>query len=95
MTNDEMLEVLRVKVQSDEPEFLKKRITEMAVIIEQLVRERDAAVKDLKEMERYAYCPVCKHHKLHYTDEPCKSCRSGLGFEDNWEWRGVQDEQAN
>ena len=92
MTNEEMLEILRGKVLYESPEEIQQRLNEIADAFEQLVRERDAAVADLKVLERYAYCPVCKHFALHYSDEPCKSCRSGLGSEDNWEWRGVQDE---
>ena len=78
--------------------------------IEQLVRERNAAVESGKELMataqhaikvrdaavadliRYTYCPVCLHFNMTVVDEPCKSCRNNGGSDDNWEWRGVQDE---
>ena len=52
--------------------------------IEQLVKERDAAVKDLKEWcDELCYCEVCKHNSK-CSKEFCK-------FANNWEWRGVQE----
>ena len=52
--------------------------------IEQLVKERDAAVKDLQEWcDELCYCEVCKHNGK-CSKEFCK-------FANNWEWRGVQE----
>ena len=89
MTNEEMLEILRGKVLYESPAEIQQRLNEIADAIERLVRERDAALEDLKQ---YAYCPVCKHFKLKTSDEPCKSCKNNHGTVNKWEWRGVKDE---
>ena len=79
MSNEEMLEILRGKVLYESPEVIQQRLNEIADAIEQLVRERDAAVADCKLS---AICASCKHRG---DDEWCdRGCR--------WEWRGVQDE---
>ena len=49
--------------------------------IQQLERERDAAVADLAENRR---CETCKHYTPGYF---CVGCRCG----DKWKWRGVQE----
>lgn len=58
--------------------------------IQQLERERDAAVKEL-----YGKCPYC----INYTPNgfikcfnlaTCKHIGNG-GADDNWQWRGVQE----
>ena len=52
--------------------------------IEQVKKERDAAVKDLQEWcDELCYCEVCKHNGK-CSKEFCK-------FANNWEWRGVQE----
>lgn len=62
--------------------------------IEQLVRERDAAVKDIGWN-----CIKCKHYdeaspNYGYTEE-CENCGTYPWFDDEaeskWEWRGVTD----
>lgn len=52
--------------------------------IEQLVKERDAAIADLSKVGE---CCMCKHY-CETGDEDCAyvSC-----CDDNFEWRGVQD----
>lgn len=56
--------------------------------IEQLVRERDAAVADIPER-----CATCKHTESKKTDSPCDRCfKYGTGKRSQWEWRGVKDE---
>lgn len=49
--------------------------------IEQLMRERDTAVDNLRG---YVGCKLCKHFK---TTVCLKKCRFGTC----WEWRGVQE----
>lgn len=49
--------------------------------IEQLVRERDAAVKDLNIARS---CLTCKSNSLDF----CAGCDSWAS-KSNWEWRGV------
>lgn len=59
--------------------------------IQQLERERDAAVEDLKKMGEFRpYCGLCAHEKVGIDEEPCGTCREGY-FENNWQWRGVQE----
>lgn len=54
-------------------------ILDAADVIEQLTKERDAAVSDLKEAMP---CRACKHlADLEY----CKNCY----LENHWEWRGI------
>lgn len=55
--------------------------------IEQLVKERDAAVEDLKKNNK---CCICKHKKENIQDcQHYSSC--GLVYI-HFEWRGIQDE---
>lgn len=61
---------------------------EMADAIEQLVKERDAAVADLKE---YCDCDVCKNNNDECLNSGlCKECSVGKSTRHHWEWRGVQ-----
>lgn len=64
-----------------------------AAYIEQLERERDAAVKDLKNMivsnVRLDCCELCKHL------EPDGQCfHTCIPYSDKWgwEWRGLREE---
>lgn len=60
--------------------------------IQQLERERDAAVEDLETMgEDRAYCDTCLHNNTNHKEEPCSSCMSGYLI-NNWQWRGVPQE---
>ena len=60
--------------------------------IQQLERERDAAVEDLETMgEARAYCDTCLHNNTNHKEEPCISCMSGYLI-NNWQWRGVEVE---
>lgn len=59
--------------------------------IQQLERERDAAVEDLETMGEYmSYCDTCLHNNTNHKDEPCSSCMSGYLI-NNWQWRCVQE----
>lgn len=58
--------------------------------IEQLIKERDAAVADLKEG---GFCMTCKHLVSTQEEKLCMHCSILTGGgEDNWEWRGVQED---
>ena len=60
--------------------------------IEQLVKERDAAVADLKNVKA---CKFCKNLSPHIDKEPCYSCLLyviGQRCTNNFEWRGVQED---
>lgn len=52
--------------------------------IEQLERERDAAVDELKEFD----CATCKHCNMEHIASICCKCKDAS----NWEWRGVKEE---
>ena len=52
--------------------------------LEQVKRERDAAVEDL---EMLADCEAC----IHDDDEACEHC-CDVTIRGNWQWRGVQEE---
>ena len=92
MTNEEMLEILRGKVLHESAEETQQRLNEIADAMEQIVRERDAAVESLKS--KYE-CVDCKwwNVKTQDCDDLCHEC---CNFNElHWEWRGVQDEQTN
>jgi hypothetical protein len=58
------------------------RINDILAYIQQLERERDAAVEDFKE---FSMCEMCKHYD---GDRNCEVCAvSGC----DWQWRGVQE----
>ena len=69
--------------------------------IQQLERERDAAVAQLKEVDVSSYfeCAHCKHEELcdspvwpcndcDNEECPCHTCSEGS----NWQWRGVKND---
>lgn len=62
--------------------------------IEQLERERDAAIKDIESLRVSTWssdwCNFCKHHE---PDGQCyrKCLTGGCGWGYGWEWRGSQD----
>lgn len=74
-----------------------KKLGEAADIIEQLVRERDAAIADIKKC--CDPCDTCKHCEFECTREDgdcekctdnciCHNCRDN----DRFEWRGLPNE---
>lgn len=67
-------------------------LADMHSLIQQLERERDAAVKDLKE--HGAYCSVCLHNEKLICEEPCATCSklSTVNKHINWQWRGPEVE---
>ena len=60
-------------------------------LIQQLERERDAAVEDLEAMggDRPC-CGTCLHENCGTNEEPCSSCLAGYLI-NQWQWRGVQE----
>ena len=61
---------------------------EAAYAIEQLVKERDAAVEDLTFSYKHGLsCFACKHDFAVDAAEYCIDCK----FNSNFEWRGVQE----
>lgn len=75
------------------------RINDILAYIQRLERERDAAVEQLKEVDRIDLfsCSHCKHDELCDPDLgacadcdkncPCSKC----SHMSNWQWRGVQE----
>ena len=57
-------------------------IESMYAELEQVKRERDAAVETMAENPR---CETCKHYTPGYF---CLGCRRG----DKWQWRGVKND---
>lgn len=83
-----LLEVLREY--EDNLRMLPKDFIQMAVrTIESLLKERDAAVNDMRILGRMGEntCAVCKNRNRGEGGEKCIGCL----IVDNWEWRGVQE----
>lgn len=59
---------------------------------ERVCRERDATVEDMTLIsdEHLPICYICKNEKDYPMNGKCRECY--LGSENNFEWRGVQDE---
>lgn len=78
---------------------LAVHLADATVRIQQLERERDAAVEQLKEVDRVDLfrCSHCIHDELCNDgltscidcdkDCPCHTCKNGS----NWQWSGVQE----
>lgn len=58
----------------------------LTVELEQVKRERDAAIYDLTEHGQN--CHTCRHYDKTVNDDPCSNCRGGY-IEEHWQWRGV------
>ena len=66
---------------------------------ERMKRERDAAVKQLKDVDTVdlLYCSHCKHEELcDYNLNSCDDCEKDCPCHTcvdmcNWQWRGVQE----
>ena len=64
--------------------------------IQQLERERDAAVNDLRQL----HCASCIYEDVDQEEAPCVNCHRNCGLNhyfageevDNWQWRGVEVE---
>lgn len=56
--------------------------------LEQVTKERDAAVETLRDA---ACCADCKDHATQIDSEPCKTClMCPSQSKPNWQWRGVE-----
>lgn len=54
------------------------------------IKERDAAIADLKE---YCDCDVCKNNNDECLNNGlCKKCSVGKSTRHYWEWRGVKED---
>ena len=77
----------------DEDVCRDKLVENALAYIQQLERERDAAVKDIVEIARspyeVIYCDFCKYG----DDETECAKRDCRGYRKDFEWRGVQEEE--
>ena len=82
--NDENLQSLII-----ENNDLQNALVDAADVIEQLVRERDAAVAAVAE---HPYCYNCKHRDKSSKEHPCIICNQiwPNASECKWQWRGLE-----
>ena len=72
------------------PICTSNHINQAADVIEQLVKERDAAVMDLKA---YSDCDNCKHNTYDNLGNGfCRECSVVHKTKYKWQWRGAQDD---
>ena len=66
-------------------------IESLSADLEQVKRERDAAVEALQDS---VLCEECEHYEKSMQEEPCNACmKSPYCFKPNWRWRGVKEEK--
>lgn len=77
----------------------KLTVKDAADVIEQLVRERDAAVADLREAVMNPHigrCEFCKYRDFKSPRCGNTKCRHGVLFSKapdwDWQWRGVKED---
>ena len=61
-------------------------IESLSAELEQVKRERDAAVEDLKD---FCSCHHCQHYKRDCNDK----CYFVTGLKPDWQWRGVMSDE--
>lgn len=65
-------------------------IEALSAELEQVKRERDAAVEDLRCSAR---CIYCEHYAKSTQEEPCNTCMNYLDYsKTKWQWRGVKND---
>lgn len=60
-------------------------IEQLTAELEQVRRERDAAVRDLSVHD---HCALCKHYDCRIDDSPCRECLDSKKAWALWQWRG-------
>ena len=67
-------------------------VAELKAQLAAMTAERDAAVRDLREVcELYEECDYC----IHATEESISACYlCGFDDENNWQRRGIQEESV-
>lgn len=78
-------------IEWDIPICTQTHIIEAAEAIEKLMKERDAAIDDLREIaECQNSCRYCSHNNEESFRSVCINCDyQGMS---KWEWRGEQDD---
>ena len=80
-----------VYVMSDRLREAAKIIESLSAQLEQVTREREAAVEALRDT---ACCADCKNYATQIDSEPCKTClMCPSQSKPNWQWRGVEANQ--
>lgn len=69
-------------------EYFSAKNRQLTAELEQVKRERDAAVRDLS---LHAPCVTCKHYDCGIYDSPCRECSNNKKAFAFWQWRGVQE----
>lgn len=69
-------------------EYLLAKNRQLTAELEQVKRERDAAVGDLSVHDP---CALCKHYDCGINDSPCRECTNSKKAFAFWQWRGVQE----
>lgn len=66
-------------------------VESLSVQLDQVTRERDAAVEDLRKVCRVvSVCFYCKSRDAEYVSNDCMDCVNSC----NWKWRGVEVEKS-
>ena len=68
-------------------QYYLEQISELAQKVNQLQRERDAAIHDVADAKR---CRLCKHGQRGFIPRDCFSCAG----KSNFEWRGLCEENG-
>ena len=90
----EILETLEQNGQSaiDTNRRLADKIRMLQAELNHLKRERDQAVEDLNTLRKRSgfTCEAC-YYSDHYSRDVCIGCE--YNNDNNWQWRGVQEEK--
>jgi hypothetical protein len=86
---DLLNELHRERLAYDEYSLLMDAVHLLMNKVDDLTRERDGAVEDLKSAV-YDSCEFCKHDNDYADDDTCKRL-SEMSHHDCWQWRGVRE----
>lgn len=91
---DELVELLRMRaalIDSDLDNQAANAIETLESELNRLKRERDQAVEDLNTLRKRSdwKCEAC-YYNDHYNRDICTGCE--YNNDNNWQWRGVQEE---
>lgn len=91
---EELVELLRIRaalIDSDLDNQAANAIETLESELNRLKRERDQAVEDLNTLRKRSdwKCEAC-YYNDHYNRDICTGCE--YNNDNNWQWRGVQEE---
>ena len=92
---EELVELLRMRaalIDSDLDNQAANAIETLESELNRLKRERDQAVEDLNTLRKRSdwKCEAC-YYNDHYNRDICTGCE--YNNDNNWQWRGVQEEK--